>query len=406
MLDINKIRSDFPILGLQINGQPLIYLDNAATTQKPRLVLDKIVDYYSTCNSNIHRGVHSLSERASGVYEAVRSQVGRFINAADPSEIVFTRGTTESINLVAASFGEAFVHSGDEIIITEMEHHSNLVPWQNLCQRKGAVLRILPFNDDGTLATDQLESLFSATTRLLSLTHVSNVLGQINPVREIIALAHAHEVPVLVDGAQAIQHLAVDVQDLDCDFFAFSGHKMYASTGIGVLYGKRKWLEAMPPYQCGGGMIDRVDFAGTTYAGLPLKFEAGTPHIAGTVSLSAAIEYIQGIGMDRILAHEADLLDYASRQLRSLDGITLYGQGNRRCGAISFNLADIHPYDAGMVLDKMGIAVRTGAHCAETVMKHYGITGTLRASFALYNTRDEIDRLILGLQKARRLLAG
>ena len=406
MLDINKIRSDFPILNQKIHGQPLIYLDNAATTQKPRLVLDKIVDYYSTCNSNIHRGVHFLSERASGVYEAVRAQVGRFINAADPSEIVFTRGTTESINLVAASFGEAFVHPGDEIIITEMEHHSNLVPWQNLCQRKGAVLRILPFNDDGTLATDQLESLFSATTRLLSLTHVSNVLGQINPVREIIALAHAHEVPVLIDGAQSIQHLAVDVQDLDCDFFAFSGHKMYASTGIGVLYGKRKWLEVMPPYQCGGGMIDRVDFAGTTYGGLPLKFEAGTPHIAGTVSLSAAIEYIQGIGMDRILAHEADLLDYASQQLQTLDGITLYGRGNRRCGAISFNLADIHPYDAGMVLDKMGIAVRTGAHCAETVMKHYGITGTLRASFALYNTRDEIDRLILGLQKARRLLAG
>jgi cysteine desulfurase/selenocysteine lyase len=406
MLDIHKIRADFPILNQKIHGQPLIYLDNAATTQKPRQVLDKIVDYYSTCNSNIHRGVHSLSERASGVYEAVRTQVGRFINAADPSEIVFTRGTTESINLVAASFGEAFVHQGDEIIITEMEHHSNLVPWQNLCERKGAVLRILPFNDDGTLATDQLESLFSATTRLLSLTHVSNVLGQINPVREIIALAHAHEVPVLVDGAQSIQHLAVDVRDLDCDFFAFSGHKMYASTGIGVLYGKRKWLEAMPPYQCGGGMIDRVDFAGTTYGELPLKFEAGTPHIAGTVSLSAAIEYIQGIGMDRILAHEDDLLDYASRQLRSLDGITLYGQGNRRCGAISFNLADIHPYDAGMVLDKMGIAVRTGAHCAETVMKHYGITGTLRASFALYNTRDEIDRLILGLQKARRLLAG
>jgi cysteine desulfurase/selenocysteine lyase len=406
MLDIHKIRADFPILAQKVYGQPLVYLDNAATTQKPQVVLDKLVEFYSTINSNIHRGVHSLSEQASGAYEAVRIKVQRFINAADPAEIVFTRGTTESINLVAASFGEAFVERGDEILITEMEHHSNLVPWQDLCRRKRAVLRILPFNDDGSLAIEQLKSLLSARTRLLALTQVSNVLGQINPVREIVRLAREHAIPVLVDGAQAIQHLPVDVQALDCDFFAFSGHKMYAATGIGVLYGKRKWLEAMPPYQCGGGMISRVDLAGTTYGELPLKFEAGTPHIAGTVSLAAAIEYIQGIGIDRIASYEADLLNYANRQLRTLDGITLYGQTPRPCSAVSFNLTGLHPYDVGMVLDKMGIAVRTGAHCAEPVMKHYGVSGTLRASFALYNTHEEIDLLVAGLRKARRLLGG
>jgi cysteine desulfurase/selenocysteine lyase len=406
MLDLEKIRTDFPILLQKVYGQPLIYLDNAATTQKPRPVLDAVLQFYVTCNSNIHRGVHALSEQASASYEAAREKVRQFIHAAEPAEIVFTRGATESINLVAEAFGEVFIGRDDEIIVSEMEHHSNLVPWQNLCKRKGAALKVLPFRDDGTLALDRLEALFSDKTRLLALTYVSNALGQVNPVRQIIEQAHAKKIPVLVDGAQAVQHLPVDVQELDCDFFAFSGHKMYASTGIGVLYGKRQWLEAMPPYQCGGGMIGKVDFAETTFGELPLKFEAGTPHIAGAVSLAAAIDYIRNIGLEAIAAHEADLLDYADRALRTIDGITLYGQGGRRCGSVSFNLAGIHPYDAGLVLDKMGIAVRTGAHCAEPVMKHYGIGGTVRASFGMYNTREEIDRLVYGLQKARKMLGG
>lgn len=404
MLDLKNIRSDFPILTRTVHGRPLVYLDNAATTQKPQAVLDSIIDYYCRFNSNIHRGVHFLSEQASGLYEAARISVQKFIHAAEPAEIIFTRGTTESINLVAAGFGEAFVEPGDEIVVTEMEHHSNLVPWQSLCRRKGAVLKIVPFNDDGTLALDRLPLLLSAKTRLLSLTYVSNVLGRINPVREIIDLAHAHDVPVLIDGAQAIAHLPVDVQNLDCDFFAFSGHKMYADTGIGVLYGKRQWLERMPPYQSGGGMIRSVDVEETTYSEPPLKFEAGTPHIAGTLSLSAAIDYMQEIGLDRIADHEADLMGYATDHLQTIDGLTLYGGPAGRCGVVSFNLADFHPFDVGSILDKTGIAVRTGALCAEPVMKHYGIGGALRASFALYNTRDEIDMLTAGLKKARQLL--
>lgn len=404
MLDIAKIRADFPILTQKIYGQPLVYLDNAATTQKPQAVLEKLFRFYATCNSNIHRGVHALSEQASGVYEAARVNTQQFINAADPAEIIFTRGTTESVNLVATAFGEVFVAAGDEIIVTEMEHHSNLVPWQQLCQRKGAVLRIAPFHDDGSLALDALEKLFSEKTRLLALTYVSNALGQLNPVRHIIRLAHARQIPVLVDAAQAVQHLPVDVQDLDCDFLAFSGHKMYAATGIGVLYGKRRWLEAMPPYQCGGGMIKQVEVTGTTYGELPLKFEAGTPHIAGAVSLSAAIDYLREIGMERIAAYESDVLNYAARRLQALEGVILYGPATGGCSAVSFNVAGLHPYDVGMILDKLGIAVRTGAHCAELVMRHYGITGTVRASFGLYNTREEVDRLVAGLQKARHLL--
>jgi len=406
MSNMNHIRADFPILTQEIHGRPLVYLDNAATTQKPQDVVNSIVEFYSTSNSNIHRGVHSLSEEASGAYEGARAKVQQFIHAADPGEIIFTRGTTESINLVAASFGEAFIEEGDEIIITEMEHHSNVVPWQNLCYRKGAVLKVVPFRDDGTLAVDQLGLLFSVKTKLLCLTYVSNVLGEINPVRQIIDLAHAHDVPVLIDGAQAVQHLAVDVQDLDCEFFAFSGHKMYAATGIGVLYGKQRWLEAMPPYQRGGGMIKKVGFEETTYGELPLKFEAGTPHIAGAVSLAAAIDYIQRIGWDNIAAREEDVLHYAIQQLETLDGVTLYGSTKRRCGAVTLNLADMHPYDVGMILDKMGIAVRTGTLCAGPVMQHYGISGALRASFAVYNTREEVDRLMMGLQKARQVLAG
>ncbi|MDY6954090.1 MAG: cysteine desulfurase [Thermodesulfobacteriota bacterium] len=404
MLDIITIRDDFPILTQKIHGQPLVYLDNAATTHKPLGVVNSMVRFYSTSNSNIHRGVHSLSEQASGAYEGARVKVQQFMHAADPAEIVFTRGATESINLVAASFGEAFVDEGDEIVVTEMEHHSNIVPWQTLCRRKGAVLKVVPMRADGTLAVDGLGLLFSVKTKLLALTYVSNVLGEINPVRQIIDLAHAHDVPVLIDGAQAIQHMAVDVQELDCDFFAFSGHKIYAATGIGVLFGKEKWLEAMPPYQSGGGMIKSVDFAETTYGELPIKFEAGTPNIAGAVSLAAAIDYVQRIGLDSIAIYEEDVLQYAIQQLQTLDGIALYGPTRQRCGSVCFNLDGMHPYDVGMLLDKMGIAVRTGTLCAAPVMQHFGISGALRASFALYNTRAEVDRLLIGLKKARQLL--
>jgi cysteine desulfurase/selenocysteine lyase len=404
MLDLSTIRAQFPILARRVYGRRLVYLDNAATTQKPQSVLNRILEYYTAFNSNIHRGVHFLSEQASGLYEMGRTTVQQFIHAAYDSEIIFTHGTTDAINLLAGSFGDAFVAEGDEIIVTEMEHHSNLVPWQNLCLRQGARLKILSFNDDGGLALDQLQALISPKTKLLSLTYVSNVLGQINPVGEIIGLAHARGVPVLIDGAQAIAHLPVDVQDLDCDFFAFSGHKMYAETGIGVLYGKHRWLEKMPPYQSGGGMIGSVDQEVSTYAEAPHKFEAGTPHIAGVVGLAAAIGYIQEIGRARIADHEADLLRYAADQLAKVDGITLYGRSTLRCGAVSFNLADLHPYDVGAILDKMGIAVRTGAMCAQPVMRHYGIEGTLRASVAVYNTRAEIDQLIVGLNKARQLL--
>ncbi len=406
MFDLVKIRSDFPILLQTVYGRPLVYLDNAATTQKPQAVLDCILNYYSGFNGNIHRGVHFLSEQASGLYEAARIRVQKFINASEAAEIVFTRGTTESINLVATCFGDAFVGEGDEIMVTEMEHHSNLVPWQYLCRRKGSRLKIVPFNDDGSLSMDKLGQLFSARTKLLSLTYVSNVLGRINPVREIINLAHRHGIPVLIDGAQALAHLSVDVQELDCDFLAFSGHKMYAETGIGVLYGKKEWLEKMPPYQSGGGMIRSVDIEKTIYGAPPLKFEAGTPHISGVVTLSSAIDYIQTIGIDNIMMHEADLMRYTIDQLQTIEGITLYGGTSPSCGAVSFNLAGMHPFDVGSILDKAGIAVRTGALCAEPVMKHYGISGALRVSLAMYNTRDEIDRLIVGLQKARLLLGG
>jgi cysteine desulfurase/selenocysteine lyase len=404
MFDINKIRGDFPILNQKIHGQPLVYLDNAATTQKPKGVLNSMVGFYSALNSNIHRGVHYLSEQASGLYEGARAKVQHFIHAAHPAEIIFTRGTTESVNLVAASFGEAFVTEGDAIVITEMEHHSNMIPWQSLCHRKGALLKVLPFRDDGTLALDRLESLLSARTKLLALTYVSNVLGQINPVRQIIDLAHAYDVAVLVDGAQAIQHMPIDVQDLDCDFFAFSGHKIYAATGIGVLFGKEKWLDMMPPYQSGGGMIETVGLEQTTFGELPLKFEAGTPHIAGAVSLAAAIDYIQELGLQNIAAHEAEVLNHAMEALETVEGMRLYGSRKERCGSVSFNLADVHPYDMAMMLDQMGIAVRTGTLCAAPVMAHYGISGALRASFAMYNTREEVDQLTIGLQKARQLL--
>jgi cysteine desulfurase/selenocysteine lyase len=402
-IDGEKIRADFPILGTLAYGKPLIYLDNAATTQKPRSVLEKTLSFYAEANGNIHRGVHYLSEKAGAAYEAARESVRRFINAGSAREIVFTQGTTASINLVAQSFGDLRVRAGDEIVITEMEHHSNLVPWQMLCKRSGARLKVVPFDDTGTLRSDLLSKLVTDATKLISITYVSNVLGVANPLREIIDFAHARDIPVLVDGAQAVQHMPIDVRDLDCDFFAFSGHKMYAETGIGVLYGKERWLERMPPYQCGGGMIASVDLAKTLFAEPPFKFEAGTPHIAGAISLGAAIAYIEEIGMEAIAAHERDLMTYAEQAVSALDGVTMYGTAPRY-GSLSFNLDSISPFDACMVLDKMGIALRSGTHCAEPVMNHFGIRGTIRASFALYNTKREIDALMQGIKKAQAML--
>lgn len=404
MFDIDKIRSDFPIINEKVYGKPLIYLDNAATTQKPLVVLDKTTEFYKTINSNIHRGVHYLSEQASAAYENARKTVKDFINARSLTEVIFTRSTTESINLLADSFGNSYIREGDEIIISEMEHHSNIVPWQVLCQRRGAHLKIIPFDDNGLLLIDKLHDLINTKTKLIALVHVSNALGVVNPVKDIIRMAHQHNIPVLIDGAQSIQHLPVDVQDLDCDFFAFSGHKMYAETGIGILYGKEKWLEAMVPYQTGGGMITSVSFGETKFSSLPQKFEAGTVNYVGAVSLAAAIEYLRGIGLKNIFSHEKKLLDYAVKQLKGMDDLTIYGNSPHQCGVVSFNLNGIHPYDVGMILDKLGIAIRSGNHCTEPIMRHFGIKGTIRASFAVYNTRDEIDVLVNGIKKAREML--
>ncbi len=404
MIDLEAVREDFPILRKKIHGKPLVYLDNAATTHKPRVVLDKIIEFCTEGYSNIHRGAYSLSEEASAEYENARETVKNFINAFSAHEIIFTRGTTESINLVADSFGSTFINEGDEIIISEMEHHSNIVPWQRLCQRKGAVLKVIPFNDNGVLLINKLKTLITNKTKLVSVTYVSNVLGAVNNVKEIIKIASDADIPILIDGAQAVQHLPVDVQELNCDFFAFSGHKIYADTGIGVLYGKEKWLDAMPPYQSGGGMIDKVSFDRTTYADLPHKFEAGTGSIVSAVSLTAALEYLKKVGLDSIFLHEQDLINYAEEKISSLSGLTLYGKNIKRCAALSFNLNNIHPYDVGVILDKLGIAVRTGVHCAEPLMQHFGISGMIRASFALYNTKEEIDRLMEGLLKAQSML--
>jgi cysteine desulfurase/selenocysteine lyase len=404
MIDVLKVREDFPILGKMVHGKPLVYLDNAATTQKPTAVLDKIAEFYTSSNSNIHRGVHYLSEQAGIAYENARETVKEFINAGSVSEIVFTSGTTEAINLVADSFGGRFIGEGDEIIVSEMEHHSNIVPWQILCQRKQAVLKVVPFADDGTLMLDELRGLITERTRLISIVFVSNALGVINPVKDIVELAHARDIPVLIDGAQAVQHMPVDVQDLGCDFFAFSGHKMYAETGVGVLYGKEKWLEDMPPYQSGGGMVESVTFEKTTYAELPFKFEAGTANFAAAVSLGAAIDYVTQLGIDEIRVYENGLLNYMTEKLGTVDGIVMYGLAPQRCGVISLNLEDIHPYDAGVILDTLGIAIRSGTHCAEPVMRHYGISATIRASLALYNTQEEIAVLSEGLQRAQKML--
>jgi cysteine desulfurase/selenocysteine lyase len=404
-LDVESLREDFPILRQRIHGRPLVYLDNAATTHKPQAVLDALEHFYRTDNSNVHRGVHLLSERATQKYEEARVKVQRFLNAASSREIVFVRGTTEGINLVAQSFGRRHVKAGDEVLITHLEHHSNIVPWQMLCEEQGATLRVVPINDRGELILEAFERLLGPRTRLVSVTHVANAVGTVNPVRQIIELAHRQGVPVLVDGAQAVPRLPVDVRALDCDFYTFSGHKIYGPTGIGVLYGKEALLEAMPPYQGGGEMIARVTFERTTYNTLPHKFEAGTPHIAGAIGLGAALDYVSGLGMEAIAAHEHALLDYATEAVGAVPGVRLIGTAAERAGVLSFVLEGVHPHDIGTILDREGVAVRTGHHCCQPVMDRYGLPATARASLGLYNTREEIDALVRGLAKVKEMFA-
>lgn len=402
--DINKIRNDFPILKREVNGKPLVYLDNGATTQKPKFVIDAITNYYEEMNSNVHRGVHYLSQLSTDAFEVTRRKVQQFINAKEEAEIIITKGTTESINLVASCFGKAFVHEGDEIIISAMEHHSNIVPWQMLCEDRGAVLRVIPMNDKGELDMKAYEELLSDKTKIVAVAYVSNALGTINPVKQIIEMAHARNVPVLVDAAQAIQHIAIDVQELDVDFLAFSGHKMYAPTGVGVLYGKRVLLDAMPPYQGGGDMIKDVTFEKTTYNELPFKFEAGTPNIEAGICFAAAIDYINSLGIENIKAHEDELLTYATQKLKAIAGVRIIGEAEYKSSVISFVVDGVHPYDIGVILDKLGIAVRTGHHCAQPVMDRFNIPGTVRASLALYNTKEDIDNFVAGLTRALNML--
>ncbi|MBI4566474.1 MAG: cysteine desulfurase [Planctomycetes bacterium] len=402
-MDVRAIRSDFPILARPVRRTPLVYLDNAATTQKPKAVLESIRAYYEEMNSNIHRGVHYLSELATKAYEDARDKVRRFLNAADAREIVFTRGATEAINLVAYAYGRAHVGPGDEILITGMEHHSNIVPWQFLRDEKGAKLQVAPIDDRGELVFEEFERLLTPRTKLVAVAHVSNALGTVNPIKRIVALAHARGVPVLVDGAQAVPHLTVDVRDLDCDFYAFSGHKIYAPTGIGVLYGKLALLDRMPPYQGGGEMILSVTFEKTEYKKTPYKFEAGTPNIEGAIALGAAIEYLNGIGIDHIAAHEHDLLRYATERLSAVPGLRIIGTAREKAGVISFELAGVHPHDVGTILDQEGIAIRTGHHCAQPVMDRFGVAATARASFGLYNTMEEVDALVAALGKVSQV---
>ena len=397
--DVEAVRRDFPILRREIGGKPLVYLDSAATSQKPQVVIDALVAYYSDINANVHRGVHTLSQEATDAYEGARSKVRQFINAAEDEEIIFTRGTTEGINLVAQTLGVQRTEQGSEVIISNMEHHSNVVPWQILCEQRGARLRVVPINEDGELLMDEYEKLLGPQTALVSIVHMSNALGTINPVKDIVAMAHAHGVPVLLDGAQAAPHLAVDVRDLDCDFYAFSGHKLFGPTGIGVLYGKRELLESMPPYQGGGEQIKSVTFEKTIYNDLPYKFEAGTPHIAGVVGLGAAIDYVNGIGLERAAAYEHELLEYGTEQLQAIEGLRLIGTARQKASVLSFLLDNIHPHDIGTVLDTQGIAIRTGHHCAQPLMKRFQIPATARASLAFYNTRAEIDALVEGIHR-------
>jgi cysteine desulfurase/selenocysteine lyase len=397
--DIDRVRGDFPILSRQVRGKPLVYLDNAATTQKPKSVIDRLVRYYSEENSNVHRGVHYLSEIATVAYEDVRTVIKRFLNARSEKEIVFTRGTTESINLVVQSWGRANIREGDEIVISAIEHHSNIVPWQLLCEEKGARLRVIPVNDSGVVLLDDYARMLNSRVKIVSITHASNALGTINPIRKMTAMAHAAGALVLIDGAQGVPHMTVDVQAIDCDFYAFSGHKVYGPTGVGVLYGRESLLDSMPPWQGGGDMILSVSFEKTTYNALPYKFEAGTPNIAGVIGLGAAVEYVTSLGLDTIAAHEQDLLHYATRKLQEIDGIRIIGTAPEKAAVISFVLEGVHPHDIGTILDQDGIAVRTGHHCAQPLMMRFNVPATGRASFGLYNRREEADQLADGLRK-------
>ncbi len=403
--DVERVRRDFPILGREVRGRPLVYLDNAATTQKPRAVLDALTRYYTESNANIHRGVHYLSETATQAHEAARATMQRFFNAREAREVIFTRNATEGINLVAQTFGRTQVGAGNEIVITGMEHHSNIVPWQMLCQQTGATLRVAPITDDGELEWDELERLVGPRTKLVAVVHLSNSLGTVNPVRRVVELAHAHGAAVLIDGAQAAYHFPVDVQALDCDFYVATGHKLYGPTGIGVLYGKAERLEAMPPYQGGGDMISSVTFKKTTYNALPYKFEAGTPHIAGAIGLAAAVDYLTGLGLDQVAAHERALLAYGTEALLQVPGVRLIGTASEKASILSFVMEGVHPHDIGTIVDQEGVAIRTGHHCTQPVMDRFGIPATARASLAMYNTRDDIDALIRALDRARGVFA-
>ena len=403
-LNITKVRSDFPILHRKIRGRELVYFDNAATSQKPRQVIEAITKYYETYNANVHRGIHFLSDEATNKYEESREKVRKFINASSVSEIIFVRGTTEAINLVATSYGNSKIGEGDEIIISALEHHSNIVPWQILCERTGAKLKVIPINDKGEILFEEFEKLLTDRTKLVSIMHISNALGTINPVKEIIAKAHSYNIPVLIDGAQSTQHCKIDVQESDCDFFAFSGHKIFGPTGIGVLYGKEKLIEEMPPYHGGGEMIETVTFEKTTYNKLPYKFEAGTPDISGPIGLASAIDYINKIGIDNIADYEKELLEYGTSELMKIEDLRIIGTAEKKASVISFLTGNIHPYDIGTILDHQGIAIRTGNHCAEPLMRRLGVPGTVRASFAFYNTKEEIDTLAEAIKKAKKML--
>jgi len=403
VLDVARIREDFPILKQQVHGKPLVYFDNAATSQKPQVVIDTLNRYYATENANIHRGIHFLSELATAEYEETRGKVKRFLNASESREIVFVRGTTEGINLVAQSYGRRFFREGDEVVISAMEHHSNIVPWQMLCEQVGARLRVIPMNHDGELLLDEYERLLGEKTKLVSVAHVSNALGTINPIGRIIESAHRRNIPVLVDGAQAAPHMKVDVQELDCDFYAFSGHKLFGPTGIGILYGKARHLEAMPPYQGGGDMISLVTFEKTHYNIIPYKFEAGTPHIAGVIGLGAAIDYVSGIGLDAVASYEGEVLAYATAQLSTIKGLRIIGRAKEKASVLSFVLEGVHPHDIGTVLDREGVAIRAGHHCAMPVMQRFGVPATARASFAFYNTREEVDVLVRAVRKVLKV---
>lgn len=403
MYDIYQIRKDFPILSREVYGKPLVYLDNSATTQKPRIVVDAIANEYYSENANVHRGVHFLSQQATELHESARAKIAKFLNASSPSEIVFTRGATEGLNLVASSFGEAFLKEGDEVIISAMEHHSNIVPWQLLEMRKGIKIKVIPITEDGELRVDEYEKLFDERTKLVSVTHVSNVLGTVNPVKELATIAHSHNVPILIDGAQSVPHIKVDVRDMDCDFYAFSGHKIYGPTGIGALYGKAEWLEKLPPYQGGGEMIKNVHFGHTEFEDAPLKFEAGTPDYVGSHSLATAIDYVEGLGLDNIAAHEHELLEYATKRLESIPGMRIFGKAKNKSAVISFVVENIHPLDLGTLLDRLGIAIRTGHHCAQPLVESLGVQSVARASFGLYNTLKEVDALFNGIERVMKM---